>query len=32
MKSSGGELFGRIDVPFNVMVKGMIGTVTAAAR
>jgi hypothetical protein len=26
MKSSGGELFGRIDVPFNVMVKGMIGT------
>lgn len=26
MRTNGGELFGRIDVPFDVMVKGLIGT------
>lgn len=26
MKTNGAELFGRIDAPFNVMVKGMVGT------
>jgi len=32
MTTNGGELFGRMDVPFNVMVKGMIGTGSGGGR